>query len=111
MPLCQGPLGGRVDDVQERQVDGALNLPGGNVNGVASQQEEVSAGQAQLLALGGQDLALGGQDLAHAVPATLAMASLDLIEIRLGKHQAGTMQPAVTKPLRHHLVDQAVVDD
>jgi hypothetical protein len=97
--------------VQERQVDGALNLPGGNVNGVASQQEEVSAGQAQLLALGGQDLALGGQDLAHAVPATLALASLDLIEIRLGKHQEGTMQPAVTKPLRHHLVDQAVVDD
>jgi hypothetical protein len=104
MPLCQGPLGGRVDDVQERQVDGALNLPGGNVNGVASKQEKVSAGQAQLLAL-------GGQDLAHAVPAILALASLDLIEIRLGKHQAGTMQPAVTKPLRHHLVDQAVVDD
>jgi hypothetical protein len=36
MPLFQSRLGGRVDDVQERQVDGALDLPGGSVNGVAS---------------------------------------------------------------------------
>jgi len=40
MPLCQGPLGGRVDDVQERQVDGALNLPGGNVNGLQASRKK-----------------------------------------------------------------------
>src|SRR5262249_24595792 len=93
---------GRVDDVQERQIDRLFDVVAGRVDGVASQQEKVGTGGLELVAL-------RGQQVTDQVPAALALLPFDLGEVGLRQHKIRAVQAA--QATCHEFIDRPVVDD
>lgn len=103
-PLVQDLAGGRIDDVQEREIYCAFDPVISGVDGVARQQEEIRAGRLELVAL-------FGQQLTDQIPPACALVALDLFEICLRQHEPGAVHAAVTQALGDPFVDDPVVND
>ena len=90
-----------VGQVQQRDVDGSLDLVGDLVERGGAQQQEVGAGPL--------DTPTGvGEQLADLVPALALLEVRQLGEVDGAQHQPRRGQP--TQPLLHPEVEVAVVD-
>ena len=99
--LREAGLGDDVGEVEQRDVDGGLDLVGDLVERRGAQQQEVGAGPL--------DAATGvGEQLADLVPALALLEVGQLGEVDRAQHQPRRRQPA--QPLLHAEVEVAVVD-